>query len=521
MEVYPMLSYYNDVQDGTALITKTIETTNHLTPLHIPPGPPLLPDRYEELRDTFQLCKPVLKSGQKYGGSEPMLPETHRNYEPPYIFDNKHDYYNSTQYAPLRLPRLPDNSAEDTSSKYKLPLRVPGTSLVESRFHPFHPYVHPSEPDNVYTGGKPDRYDEDGSKPLDMHKKAWSGKNGHVYLPGIEQHHPAYDSNAPEFPKSTFKIPELNISARAANMLENVKKALWLSSYKRDFTGTGSMNPLLLDDHDVKTIGRATGELGINVDLRETFPSHNSQVRPLEGRIARLLQNRRPLLSGPQQQESSIVHMPPLQHTPDSVIRGFSEGVLSCGEVLPIPVQQCPNTENGTERRKAYLAQKRSPWNKFQKITDTWKTDSLYLRQLAVPPDPDLDLKPTESIYYEDLKPSHLDKYIVWHHPAILSKPASTDLNYGKHGNLQDLKFASSPEDPEDTPPRSLTPGWIPNCGVARPQTNLLDIQDSYTKTDAIKSLYDLTRGGIRDLRDHDQKGRRHKFYEFHAYFFH
>ncbi|XP_048366438.1 uncharacterized protein C7orf31 homolog [Sphaerodactylus townsendi] len=407
MKVHPRLSYYNDVQDGTTLVTNTLETTNHLTPLHIPPGPPILPDR-----DTVNL-------------------------------------------------------------KYKVPPRVPGARLVESRFHPFHPYVHTSQSENVHTA---------------------------------------------EFSKSTFKIPELNISARAANMLENVKKALWLSTYKRDFTGTGSMNPLLLDDHDVKTIGRATGELGINVDLRETFPSHTSQVRPLEGRIARLLQNRRPLLSGQQQQESSVVHMPPLQHTPDPVLRGFSEGVLSCGEVLPFPVQQCPNAENGTKRRNENWAQKREPWDRFRKITDTWKTESLYLRQLAVPPDPDPDRKPIESIYYEDLKPSRLDKYIVWHHPVMLSKPASADLNYRKHGNLQDLESTSSVE---DTRPRDPLPEWIPNCGVARPQTCLLSIQDFYTKTDTIKRFNDLTRGGIRDLRDHDRKGRRHKFCDFHAFFFH
>lgn len=257
---------------------------------------------------------------------------------------------------------------------------------------------------------------------------------------------------------------------------------------------------------------------GINFLLftpqRETFPSNTSQVRPLEGRIARILQNRRPLLSGPR---SSFVHMPPLHHTPD-VIRGVSEGVLSCGEVVSVPIQQCPSAENGTKRRTVYLAQKRPSWNKFRKITDTWKTESLYLRQLAVPPDPESAPKPTESIYYEDLKPSRLDKYIVWHHPAILSKPASADLNYRKHENLQDLKFASSPEDIQ---PRNLFPEWIPNCGVARPQTKLLDIQDFYTKTDTIKRLNDLTRGGIRDLRDHDRKGRRHKFYDFHAYFFH
>uniref|UniRef100_A0ACB8FUW4 Uncharacterized protein n=1 Tax=Sphaerodactylus townsendi TaxID=933632 RepID=A0ACB8FUW4_9SAUR len=418
------------------------------------------------------------------------------------------------------LPRLLDNSAEDTVNlKYKVPPRVPGARLVESRFHPFHPYVHTSQSENVHTAGEHDSCD--GSKPFNSHKEAtgWPEKKEPICLPQFtQQNDPVYDSNVPEFSKSTFKIPELNISARAANMLENVKKALWLSTYKRDFTGTGSMNPLLLDDHDVKTIGRATGELGINVDLRETFPSHTSQVRPLEGRIARLLQNRRPLLSGQQQQESSVVHMPPLQHTPDPVLRGFSEGVLSCGEVLPFPVQQCPNAENGTKRRNENWAQKREPWDRFRKITDTWKTESLYLRQLAVPPDPDPDRKPIESIYYEDLKPSRLDKYIVWHHPVMLSKPASADLNYRKHGNLQDLESTSSVE---DTRPRDPLPEWIPNCGVARPQTCLLSIQDFYTKTDTIKRFNDLTRGGIRDLRDHDRKGRRHKFCDFHAFFFH
>lgn len=168
----------------------------------------------------------------------------------------------------------------------------------------------------------------------------------------------------------------------------------------------------------------------------------------------------------------------------------------------------------GDRRRQG----KKTPHNRFQKITDTWKTEYLYQRQLAVPPEPQPILKPAESIYYEDLKPSRLDKYIVWHHPASLSKPASKDLSYEKHGNLQDLPFAACPE---ETPTRGEFPEWIPNCKVVRPQTKLLDIQNSFTKTEAIKHLNELAKGGMRDLRDHDREGRRHNFQGINAYFFH
>ncbi|KAK9396342.1 putative protein C7orf31 like [Crotalus adamanteus] len=123
-------------------------------------------------------------------------------------------------------------------------------SILEGRFRPFHPYVHSSTDIQVGPNKKADANQS-------IHREAVACSN-HV-TEGI--------GHQDETPKSTFQLPESDLSPRAANILENVKKALWLSTYKRDYTGSGPMKPLQLDDYNAKLIGRATGELGKNVDL--------------------------------------------------------------------------------------------------------------------------------------------------------------------------------------------------------------------------------------------------------------
>ncbi|XP_072859404.2 sperm-associated microtubule inner protein 4 [Pogona vitticeps] len=531
MEVHPGMSFYNNVHDGTALITKTLESTHDLTPLHIPPGPPISPERYEELREHFQLCKPVLKAGQESGGREPMLPESHRNYEPPYRFHHKHHYYGNTQDAPLRLPGMSENTDRDMNyAKYK----SPGTLLVEGRYRPFHPYVHCN---TDIRGSSPKN--EAAGEPFDINRqtRGWPGEHGAFHVSQFAEGNDwAYNPEVPVAwaPKSTLKPPELDISSRAANMLENVKQALWLSTYKRDFSGRGPLNPLLLDDYDAKLIGRVTGELGKYVELRESFPSGTSQVRPLEGRIARALQGRQRPILDPQQQDSPGVHRPPLHsYREHLVVLKDSEGAKNCGKTSLSSFQHDPNA-SGLWRRNMYFLpnhiklhidypkesteDKKLPCNRFQKITDTWKTENLYQRQLAIPPEPEPTVKPADPIYYEDLEPSRLNRYIVWHHPVSLSKPGPPDLCFEKPAEIPDPSLTSHPKAISTLP---SFPKWIPNCGVAHPQTKLLDIQDSFSKSDAIKRLNDLRRGGLRDLRDHDREGKRHTFQGTHAHFLH
>ncbi|XP_060137040.1 sperm-associated microtubule inner protein 4 [Zootoca vivipara] len=461
MEMHTGMTYYNNEQDGTALVTKTLESTNHLTPLHIPPGPPISPERYEELREIFQLRKPILKGEQE---SEPLLPEAHRIYEPPYKFDQQHQYYGRD--APLRYEKYLRNKSPDNQE----------TRLVAGRHRPLHPYVHNNI--NITEGGR----------------------------------------------KMTSKPPELDISYRAANMLENVKKALWLSTYKRDYTGKGSMKPLLLDDHDSKMIGRATGELGKDVELRESFPPAEIQVRPLEGHIACALPGRPIRPYDLQQQDPGFVCEHPPLWTGDSLIRKCLDVVQSGGRQMPPETDSGGKAEDFQQNQidrpvgnpRESMKHTKLPWSRFRKITDTWKTEKLYQRQLAVPPEPEIVLKPAESIRYEDLPPSRIGNYIVWHHPISLSKPGQIEASFGTCDDIPAVQGVPTVFTGIES--KSGFPEWIPNCGIARPQTKLNDMQYCFRKGEAIKRLSDLTRGGMRDLRDHDRKGRRHKFYGVNAY---
>ncbi|XP_062840250.1 sperm-associated microtubule inner protein 4 isoform X2 [Anolis carolinensis] len=525
MEMYPHMSYHRNEQEESAVVTKALESTNHLTPFHIPPSPFISPERYEELKEAFQLCKPAMKGGQRLARCDVVYPESHRKYEPPYRFGHENHYNSNAQDTLPRLPDLPENSVQYTNDeKYQ----SSGSGLVENRYRPFHPYIHC----NTDMKGHPHR-NEGAGEPCNIARNTIGWQEQHDSSDFAEENDEFYDprDSRTQAPKPAVKPPELDISYRAANLLESVKKALWMSTYKRDYTGTGSMNPLMLEDYDAKIIGRATGELGKYVDLRESFPSATSQVRPLEGRIARALQGKQSHISNSQQNDSSDVHRPSLQYADDSP--RYLEETWNNSRTSPGASQQDPNVAK-TLKLIEYLLQppiqppreyprengqiRKFPQNKYQKITDTWKTDKLYQRQIDIPPEPESTQKPEEPIYYEDLPPSRLSRYIIWHHPVSLSKPGTKNQFVGKQtnkptpGHVPDLR---------DIQPSPSFPKWIPNCGVARPQTKLLDIQNSFSKGGAIKILKDLTQGGVRDLRDHDKEGRRHKFQGIHASFLH
>ncbi|KAM9575404.1 sperm-associated microtubule inner protein 4 [Guaruba guarouba] len=70
----------------------------------------------------------------------------------------------------------------------------------------------------------------------------------------------------------------------------------------RKTRGRVPMNPLILDNYYMKAVGKLTGELGEDVELKETFLLSLSQVRPLEGCTICLLQGQYPYESILQEQ---------------------------------------------------------------------------------------------------------------------------------------------------------------------------------------------------------------------------
>ncbi|XP_053876425.1 uncharacterized protein C7orf31 homolog [Malaclemys terrapin pileata] len=593
MELLHGLPYYYREREGTDILSKTLESNEALTPLQIPSRPTVSQDRYEELRNSLQWCRLPWGTEREYGGIAPVsLPEDHRpKNEPPCLFAKGHQhygyggdswprglpieqYYDVTQMkkSDVRmndelLPKPPDNSVEQLSlpfpvshpyhthiSRYAMfpNFKSPedqDTGIQASSHQPFHPNIPTKAYDVIVlrkTKGNPYRH-EVINIPSDSQKEAlhWPGQHAYFHFPKfVEGNSQIYYPKPPKTvaPNATCNPLEPNLSPRTTNMLRNVERAQWITTYNHDFTGRGPMNPLVLDDYDMKLIGRVTGELGEDVELKETFLPSLSQVRPLEGRIARFLQSRRPRESVLQERDSSDVHVPPVLYTVHAVIPSCSDVILSNRKTATNLVQQCKHTENEAKKRDEdslqtrHLPQacyqrgesqdNRPIVNKFQKITDTWQTEALYRRQLAVRPESEPSPAPSwNSLYYEDLKPSHLDQYIVWHNPVSLSKPGVPKNQTGGEGG----NFQPECNDQEETqytlsldgnPSNMALPEWIPNSGVPRSQTSLLELQDSFSKTGAHKCFHNSITGEAKDLRDNIHEGRRHTFYGFNSFYF-
>uniref|UniRef100_A0A8C4YK85 Sperm microtubule inner protein 4 n=1 Tax=Gopherus evgoodei TaxID=1825980 RepID=A0A8C4YK85_9SAUR len=580
MELLHSLPYYYREREGTDILSKTLESNEALTPLQIPSRPTVSQDRYEELRDSFQWCRLPWGTEREYGGIAPIsLPEDHRpKNEPPCLFAKGHQHYG---YGGVSWPRgLPIEQYYDVTQMKKSDVRMNDDLQLSLPFPVSHPYqTHISRYAMFPNFKSPE--DQDTGIQASSHRpfhpnvptKAYDvivlrktkGKIPHVlkspHLDAARFLHFTYfilflqfpkfveGSNQIYYPKppktvapnTTCNPLEPNLSPRTTNMLRNVERAQWITTYNHDFTGIGPMNPLILDDYDMKLIGRVTGELGEDVELKETFLPSLSQVRPLEGRIARLLQSRRPHESILREQDSSDIHVPPALYTVHAVIPSCSGVILSNRKTANLD-QQCKHTENEAKKRDEdslqtlHLPQacyqrgesqdNRPIVNKFQKITDTLKTEALYRRQLAVRPESEPSPTPSwNSLYYEDLKPSHLDQYIVWHNPVSLSKPGVPKNQTGGEGG----NFQPECSDQEETqyalsldgnPPNMALPEWIPNSGVPRPQTSLLELQDSFSKTGAHKRFHNSITGEAKDLRDNIHEGRRHTFYGFNSFYF-
>ncbi|XP_014793178.1 PREDICTED: uncharacterized protein C7orf31 homolog [Calidris pugnax] len=478
--------------EGPCILSRTFESNEILTPLQIPSRPTVSQDRYKEFRESFHSCKLPWEVEKEHGAvALPVLPEDHRAKDKsPCTFIRRYQRYGSgVDPWPRGLPpkqyhdvtqlkksdTINDELLHKPSNSLAKPLCLPfpichpyqthisryamfpnfrspedrDTGTDASSHQPFHPNI-PTKPFDVVvlgkTRGNPYRH-EVVSIPSDSQKKAvhWPGQHTYFQLPKIaEEKGQIYYPNPPKTvaPNSTFEGLEHSLSRRTTNMLRNTERTLGITTYNREFTGRGPMNPLILDNHYLKTIGRLTGELGEDLELKETFLPSLSQVRPLEGRTARLLQGRRPRQSILQEEHSSCVQMSLPSGRVPTVVANYSDTMLS------------------QVNTAASLGQ-----------------------QPGLP----LDAKIEES-------------------RMLLHK-------------VQHQETCWSVCRPEDGTRETALPEWIPSCEVPRCQTDLLELQCSFSKTAAQKRFHTI-RGETKDLRDNNTKGMRHKFYGFNAFYF-
>ncbi|XP_064817316.1 uncharacterized protein LOC135534108 [Oncorhynchus masou masou] len=178
----------------------------------------------------------------------------------------------------------------------------PDTGVRAASLRPLNPLIPSSAPEITVlrkTKGGPYRH-EVLEAPMTTRKKtiSWPGQHGFLDHPkpvkGEAQTQVFYPkSQKTVFPNPTLRDWDVTLSERTANMLRNVEKSHWVTSYQFHYTGTGSTNPWRLDDYHENTVDMITGKMTpYTTQLRERSHPVLLPPKPRDGRKARIRQGR-------------------------------------------------------------------------------------------------------------------------------------------------------------------------------------------------------------------------------------
>ncbi|XP_045420522.1 uncharacterized protein C7orf31 homolog isoform X1 [Lemur catta] len=588
MEVIHGRPYCCRELEGSDILSNTFYSNELHTPLQTTPRPTASEDRYREFRESQQRCRLPWGAEREYGGIIPIsLPEEHRlKCKLPRAMGKGHQHYGfGGDTCPRKLPieqfyHLTQNKKSDIYGNDSLLPKPPNSAVGEicSSYpveHPYHTHtprgaMFPTftSPKDLYTGikartqqpfpptvptkaydttvlkarGHPYRY-ELLDFPTDSKKKAltWPGQGVYYDFPKcVEKNKPVFYPKPPKTfaPNSSLNSWDHINSAKEANIQRNLERSHWLSSYTHDFTGLGPMNPLELDDFHEKEVAELTGQIGFDPEPQEKFHPVFKPCRPLEGRIARLIQNRRPLEATVQERPSACPDCTP------RVLCNFHTFVPSSTEMMALKdnisagvTHKDQDVEEKIKEEQSLLSTYAHPpyyptktlssiydIKSFPKITDTKKTEDLYLRQLLLKPPPIPYCKPNDYIHYDHFKFPLRDTYTMCPNPVSLSNSSILRNELDTEAFALD-HFLSKPEEQlglnmetyEETKPIL---GWIPRAGVAKPQTNLLDLKNYFSKTGAQKRFHKSILEDHKDLRDNDHSGMKHQFFGHNSHYF-
>ncbi|XP_062956635.1 sperm-associated microtubule inner protein 4 isoform X3 [Cynocephalus volans] len=555
MEVIHGRPYCCRELEGADILSNTFYSNELHTPLQTATRPTASGDRYQELRESLRQCRLPWGAEREYGGMMPIsLPEEHRpKCEPPRVMGKGHQHYGfggETWPREICLPYTIEHPYHTHISRGAMfPTFTSPKELctgIKARNQQLFP---PTVPTKAYdttvlkTRGNPYRY-ELLDFPMDSKKKAlsWPGQDVYYDFPKcVEKNKPIF---YPKPPKTFAPNTSLNSwasinSAKEANIQRNLERSHWITSYTNDFTGLGPMNPLELDDYHEREVAELTGQTGFDPEPQEKFHPVLKPPRPLEGRIARLIQNRRPLEAIVQQRPPSCPDCTPRVLCNFHTFVPSSTEMMALGNNTPAGVtHKQQDIEEKIKEEQSLLSTYTLPScyptkdltsiydiKPFPKITDTKKTEDLYWRQLSLIPQPIPYCKSNDYLDYGHFKSDIRDQYSMCQNPVSLGKPGifqckpDTEAFALEHflSKPEEEQLGLNMENNEET--RSIL-GWIPRAGVAKPHTNLLDLKNSFSKTGAQKRFHKSILEDHRDLRDKVHSGMKHQFYGHNSYYF-
>ncbi|XP_074123307.1 sperm-associated microtubule inner protein 4 [Sminthopsis crassicaudata] len=556
MEMCPNLPHYYNQLEGTSILSNTITSNEIHTPLQVPARITASENRYQEFKKSNLVPRLPWGKEREYGAMIPMsLPEEYKPKSGPRFYSKGHkhfgfggdpwpsgipirQFYHLTQNKKSNLygndcllPKPLNTTAEPLrmgfpvehpyqshiSRSAMFPSFTPPPDMkagpAESFQQPFPATIGMYRATTVKkTGGNPYRH-EILKPPCDPRKKVlyWPGQSTHSNIPkNIHKNTQIYHPKPSKLltPNNTLVTmdPLLLLKAGRQRVLE---QSHWITSYTRDFTGLGSINPFRPVDVLEKEVVTLTDSAP-----KESGPREFTPTKPLEGRglqDSTVMEEKFPVHTEPGHAE--MMHakgspptgpVPPKDHISET-----REEMLPAPYAFPI----CYETKDVFEQ------------GFYPKITDTYKNDALYWRQLCFRPTPQVCIKPEETFYYDNMKPSRLNQYVVWQNPISLSKPSILPERVEPKPPFPPSHLKEPQKSPqmadkgiqEEKEPFLKQP---PKAEVLQPQTSLLELQNAFSKTDAHKRLQKSIVEDQKDLRDNKHLGMKHNFYNYNSYYF-
>uniref|UniRef100_UPI00398F5017 sperm-associated microtubule inner protein 4 n=1 Tax=Pristiophorus japonicus TaxID=55135 RepID=UPI00398F5017 len=623
--------YFYRETEGFSSLHPAYESNEQITPMQFPQRPTVSANRYNQYLETApKIPRTPWGTEREYGGVAIMnLPDTHRpKAESSILMEKGHrhfgyggyplpsdviidQYYDFTQLkkSQLRstdelLPTAGKVAMDQEQIRLPFPAQHPYYSHI-SKFAVF-PSFH-SSPD-PYTGvqagkllpinpdmpakcddltvvkkikGSPYRLEiqEVSTQPKGLH---WPGQEGYFQYPksATEQNQILYPIPPKAVaPNRSERCIENALSETTTNILKNIEKSHWLNTYKRDFTGSGPMNPIQLDDYFDKEMAKLIGKYSYFSELKEqSHPSFlpNPPLRPLKKKVKingistdddfnYQYVDAPPTSSSTPAHESFDVKpqspiceadsLPPTveMNTCTYEAKQINWKNMRCRTATPSSV--CCHSSDIQMLR--YKVQQMRNFNKpsafyqhqEERMMDCWATPVINripayrikyfehaqpLSKLQLPPRPETV---QGDINYIDLPQSKLLGYITKENHMALSKPPSSNsveyngedaecfnkVNYAS-GDIQPISrsYASENEDLFGSiqQPR-VKRGDMLVCDEPKLQISKLKFPHAFNKTEVQKRLHELSPEKTMDYRDNITQGKRHSFFGLNSSYFH
>ncbi|KAK5612769.1 hypothetical protein CRENBAI_007476 [Crenichthys baileyi] len=365
--------------------------------------------------------------------------------------------------------------------------------------------------------------------PVKTRKMAvsWTGENGFLNHPKpIEGEKQIFYPAPPKtvLPNPKLRDWDLSLSERTSNILRNLERKLWITSYQVDFTGSGPANPLKTDDFKEK-ISTFTAINLDSVPLRERSYPELFPSKP-EGEHGRRKQNK--LSESFYIRNSSGLQLPAANQITASSYKNQQqpqELMANCNEAADMPQMGHSQSESKTDFTDAQhtdlsleILQKQQPQSKST-VGPARERENRKVR-FNEPPKQESESKHSQDVAL------HLSN--TQQHFDPNSQPYSQrQAKVSRERNSMELQKDDPPSKKEQLnslPNANILP-WphvlpgIPGANTLETEGrtctvhSLLDLQNSFSKSEAHKRFNSSITHAAVNLRNNVVDGKRHIFY--------